>query len=82
MEKYNDPEAMELLAGYHKDGGYGLPVDQSKAFELFKRASELGSAAAHSHLGFLYYDYDGNGIELDKKKAVISYDRQVKIRRN
>ena len=66
IEKYSDPEAMVVLTTYY--GRHGLPVDQSKAFELLQRASELGSAAAHSHLGFMYHD--GNGIELDKKKAV------------
>eukprot|EP00956_Cyclotella_meneghiniana_P008595 scaffold11682_cov36-Cyclotella_meneghiniana.AAC.1 len=68
MEKYNDSKAMVILASYHRFGHNGLPVDQSKAFELLQRASELGSAAAHSHLGFMYHD--GNGIEHDKKKAV------------
>jgi len=71
MEKYNDSKAMVILASYHRFGHNGLPVDQSKAFELFQRASELGNAAAHFHLGTLYST--GNGIELDKKKAVHHY---------
>lgn len=71
MEKYNDPEAMELLARYHRDGGYGLSVDQSKAFELFKRASELGSASGHFELAILYDD--GVGVKQDKKNAVHHY---------
>eukprot|EP00956_Cyclotella_meneghiniana_P022974 scaffold44066_cov23-Cyclotella_meneghiniana.AAC.1 len=71
VEKYNDPEAMVLLASYHRFGRNGLQLDQSKAFELFQRASELGCAAAHCHLGFLYRL--GNGAEVDKKKAVHHY---------
>ena len=68
MEKYNDPEAMHLLGSYHRDGELGLPVDRSKAFELFQRASELGSAAAHYQIGVRYLK--GDGIEMDKTKAV------------
>ena len=67
-ETYNDPEAMIMLSGHYRNGQHGLPVDLSKAFELLQRASELGSAAAHYHLGSSYK----NGIEvvMDKKKAV------------
>eukprot|EP00956_Cyclotella_meneghiniana_P015675 scaffold24205_cov23-Cyclotella_meneghiniana.AAC.2 len=68
VEKYNDPEAMHLLGSYHRDGELGLPVDRSKAFELFQRASELGSAAAHYQIGVRYLK--GDGIEMDKTKAV------------
>eukprot|EP00956_Cyclotella_meneghiniana_P024257 scaffold48472_cov42-Cyclotella_meneghiniana.AAC.3 len=71
IEKYNDPEAMVLLAIYHSEGRNGLPVDKSKAFELLQRACELGCAEAHFHLG-LSYD-EGVGVELDKKKAIHNY---------
>ena len=71
IEKYNDPEAMVLLAMYLSEGQYGLPVDKSKAFELLQRASELGSATGHDHLGTTYRM--GDGIEIDKKKSVHHY---------
>eukprot|EP00956_Cyclotella_meneghiniana_P038899 scaffold161755_cov35-Cyclotella_meneghiniana.AAC.1 len=71
IEKYNDPEAMVLLAMYHSTGEYGLPVDKSKAFELLQRASELGSATGHDHLGTTYRM--GDGIEIDMKKSVHHY---------
>eukprot|EP00956_Cyclotella_meneghiniana_P007967 scaffold10584_cov23-Cyclotella_meneghiniana.AAC.2 len=69
IEKYSDPEAMVLLAScYHGNRLNGLPVDQSKAFELLQRACELGSAAAHYNLGIKYQT--GDGTEIDMKKAV------------
>ena len=71
IEKYNDPEAMKSFGSYYRDGFYGLQVDKSKAVELWKRASELGSAAGHCNLGYSY-DY-GEGVNINKKKAVHHY---------
>eukprot|EP00956_Cyclotella_meneghiniana_P031632 scaffold83626_cov28-Cyclotella_meneghiniana.AAC.3 len=68
IEKYNDSQAMVLLGFRYINGLDGLQVDQSKAFELFQRASELGSASAHFHLGNSYHL--GNGAEIDMKKAI------------
>ena len=68
IEKYNDPEAMNSLACSYMNGLDGLPVDRSKAFELFQRACRLESAAGHCHLGTRYLK--GDGTETDKKKAV------------
>ena len=68
MEKYNDQKAMVLLAVYHRKGWYGLPVDQSKSFELLQRESELGSATGHCILGSKYQM--GDGTEINMKKAV------------
>ena len=68
IEKYNDSQAMVLLGFRYINGLDGLQVDQSKAFELFQRASELGSALGHFHLGNSYQL--GNGAEIDMKKAV------------
>eukprot|EP00956_Cyclotella_meneghiniana_P016709 scaffold26581_cov26-Cyclotella_meneghiniana.AAC.2 len=68
IEKYNDPEAMNSLACSYMNGLDGLPVDRSKAFELFQRACRLESAAGHCHLGTRYLK--GGGTEIDKKKAV------------
>ena len=71
MEKYNDPYAMVFLGNYHRDGLHGLQVDQSKAFDLLQRASELGCDAGHYSLGISYQKGEGTGI--DKKKAVHHY---------
>ena len=71
MEKYNDPEAMMMLSDYYRNGEHGLPVDQSKAFELYKRASELECAGAHFHLGIIYQI--GEGTEIDMSMAVYHY---------
>ena len=68
MEKYNDPEAIVLLGRSYNEGENGLQVDQSKAFELFQRASELGCTAGHYNLGILYRN--GEGTETDEKKAI------------
>ena len=70
-ETYNDPEAMIMLSGHYRNGQHGLPVDLSKAFELLQRASELGSATGHDHLGTTYRM--GDGIEIDMKKSVHHY---------
>eukprot|EP00956_Cyclotella_meneghiniana_P038413 scaffold154201_cov23-Cyclotella_meneghiniana.AAC.1 len=71
IEKYNDPDAMVLLASYHNQGLHGLPVDQSKAFELLQRASEIGSALSYCALAMSYDD--GVGVRQDKKNAVHHY---------
>eukprot|EP00956_Cyclotella_meneghiniana_P042819 scaffold249326_cov50-Cyclotella_meneghiniana.AAC.4 len=68
MENYNDPEAIHLLGFHHTNGEHGLPFDKSKAVELFRRASELGSAGGHYSLGNSYER--GNGTEIDMKRAV------------
>ena len=71
IEKFNDPDAMLLLGQSYQDGLNGLPVDQSKAFELIQRSSELGSALGHYNVGYSY-KY-GNGTAVDEKKAVHHY---------
>ena len=68
IEKYNDPEAMNILGYCFQKGLHGLPVDISKAVELFERGSELGSASAHCSLGISYQR--GEGVKIDKKKLV------------
>eukprot|EP00956_Cyclotella_meneghiniana_P029628 scaffold72399_cov49-Cyclotella_meneghiniana.AAC.9 len=70
IEKYNDPEAMDYLGRCYLMGE-GSPVDRSKAFELFQRAGELGSASAHFSLGNSYEK--GEGTEIDMKKAIHHY---------
>ena len=68
IENYNDPNAMSTLGSYYNFGLHGFPVDYAKAVELWRRASELGSAVGHGNLGGAYLD--GRGVGLDKKKAI------------
>eukprot|EP00956_Cyclotella_meneghiniana_P024538 scaffold49403_cov23-Cyclotella_meneghiniana.AAC.1 len=66
MEKYSDPIAMVLLGSFYQHGRHGLPVDKSKAFELYKNASELEfeCAGAHLHLGMAYQEGAGTEINM------------------
>ena len=63
----NDPEGMNGLASYYANGQYGIPQNHAKALELYRRTGELGNAEAYYNIGSAYYN--GNGVELDKKKA-------------
>eukprot|EP00956_Cyclotella_meneghiniana_P004529 scaffold5580_cov61-Cyclotella_meneghiniana.AAC.9 len=69
IQRYNDPGAINSLGSCHSFGYMGLPVDVSKAAELYRRACGIGGcASAHNNLAMIYSI--GRGIELDKKKAV------------
>ena len=63
----DDAEAIFNLGNYYRDGEDGFPQDYDKAFELFVRAGDLGSAESYCNIGFAYEN--GNGAEIDKKKA-------------
>eukprot|EP00956_Cyclotella_meneghiniana_P016176 scaffold25426_cov40-Cyclotella_meneghiniana.AAC.3 len=67
IDKYNDPYAIETLGCCYESGEDGFPVDHMKAVELYKRASELGSASGHYNLGNSYRL--GRGVGIDRKKA-------------
>ena len=60
-----------MLGGCYQFGNNGFPVDCTKAIELYKHASELGSAAAHYNLGKLYRL--GKGVDQDMNKAIHHY---------
>ena len=66
-----DAEAIFTLGCYHHHGDYGLPQDYAKAFELFVRAGDLGHAEAYCCVGYAYEN--GNGVEIDTKKATPYY---------
>ena len=68
IEKYKDPMAMDCLAGLYDNGLNGYPLDHSKAVELYQSAADLGYAPSHYNLANSYYT--GEGVRLDKKKAV------------
>jgi len=71
IKKYNDPEAFHVLGFYYEFGNNGYPVDHTKAVELYKRASELGSASGHHSLGKIYRL--GRGVDQDMKKSIHHY---------
>jgi TPR repeat protein len=62
-----DAEAIFTLGIYYRNGEDGFPQNYDKALELFVRAGELGHADAYCNVGYAYEN--GNGVELDKKKA-------------
>ena len=63
----SDADAIFKLGNNYRNGEDGFPQDFDKAFELFVRAGELGSAKAYNNVGHAYYN--GRGAEIDKKKA-------------
>jgi len=65
--KLNDSEAFHELGNSYYRGGMGLPQDNRKAFELWKRGAELGSITAHYCLGIVYRT--GRGVDIDKERA-------------
>eukprot|EP00956_Cyclotella_meneghiniana_P005017 scaffold6199_cov27-Cyclotella_meneghiniana.AAC.2 len=68
IERFNDAKAMNSLGCNYSMGENGCTVDQSKALELYRRASENGSAQGHSNLGNFYYN--GIIVEKDRKQAI------------
>jgi len=62
-----DAIAIHDTGCWYKDGEYGFPQDHTKALELWHRAAELGYAGAYCSIGYAYYN--GNGVEVDKKRA-------------
>eukprot|EP00956_Cyclotella_meneghiniana_P000361 scaffold432_cov69-Cyclotella_meneghiniana.AAC.19 len=55
----------------------GFPVDNSKAIEMFHRASELRYSLAHDNLSFIYSG--GCGIELNTEKAIYHCQVAAKV---
>jgi len=64
----DDPLGIYNLGCRYAHGTLGLLQNIAKAFELWHRAAELDSAAAHSCIGYSY-KY-GEGVERDDKKAI------------
>ena len=54
------------------DGKHGFPQDYTKALELWHRAAGLGYAKACKSIGHAYNN--GEGVEVDKKKAISYYE--------
>jgi hypothetical protein len=66
--KANDPAALRHMGSEcYQEGNY------DGAFEYLTKAAELGDAAAHSMLGYMYRK--GRGVEKDEEKAVYHYEK-------
>ena len=68
-----DPDAICRLGDFHLNGQYGLEKSQSRAFELWSEAAELGSTTALCKLGMAYYDGD-KGLSQDKAKGICFFE--------
>ena len=64
--------AFHNLAGCYARGVMDMPQDFAKANELYLKAGELGCASAYLNLGYTYDN--GEGVEVDKKKAKHYYE--------
>ncbi len=62
------PEAVRML-GYLFESGKGMPKDDGKAAELYRRAAELGDAFAQLNLG-LMIDHARGGLTRDLDQAI------------
>jgi len=69
----NDAIAIHNVGVYYSDGLDKYPLDHAKALELWHRAAELGYAEAYTSIGYAYKN--GEGVEVDEKKAVHYYER-------
>jgi len=70
--KANDAIAIYSLGCDYRDGECGVRQDYTKALDLWHRAAELGYADAYTSIGYAYNN--GQGVEVDKKKAMHHYE--------
>ena len=67
----DDAQAIFHLGCYYRDGKFGFPQDDDKAFELSVRTGDLGCDKAFNSIGYAYKN--GRGVDIDKKKAKYYY---------
>ena len=60
------------LGGLGRSWESGFPQDYTKALKLYHRAAELGNAEGYTNIGYAYSN--GEGVEIDEKKAVYYYE--------
>lgn len=63
----SDASRHALELGFKYDNGLGVPVDRTKAADLYRQAAEQGSLDGMFYLGQLYER--GDGVPLDKAEA-------------
>jgi len=68
----DDPMAIYEIGICYRDGTHGYPQNNTKALELWHRAADLGHAGSYSCIGYAYSN--GQGVEVDRKKAVYYYE--------
>ena len=66
MEK-GEGQAIDMLAGYYRDGEMGLTQDMRKANELYLKAGEFGYSRGYFNLAQSYLS--GSGVEVNMRKA-------------
>ena len=71
-EDAGDAHAMFSLGSHYSNGLHGLPQDQTKGLELYRRADELGDTISCYNIGAAYKF--GYGVEIDEKEAVHYYE--------
>ena len=59
--------AINVLGQCYSDGSWGMPLDFTKANELYLKAGDHGCAGGHYNLGVSYLN--GCGVDEDRKKA-------------
>ncbi|EJK77123.1 hypothetical protein THAOC_01064, partial [Thalassiosira oceanica] len=64
-----DPIAIRRIGDFHLNGSLGLEKDETRAFELWSEAAELGSTEALFKIGFAYYRGE-RGVSQNKAKGV------------
>lgn len=66
----------QLELGRAYEDGKGVPQDEAKAVEWFRKAAEQGNAAAQNSLGVMYAH--GRGVERNREEAVRWYRKAAK----
>ena len=67
-----DAEAIYNTGNCYAQGQGGYPRDYTKALISWHRAAELGYASAYLNIGYAYNN--GEGVEIDKKRAKHYYE--------
>jgi TPR repeat protein len=66
-------EAELLLADWYYFGREGVPKDYTKAFPLYLKAADQGSAQAQNTVGYMLFS--GVGIEMDRSRGAEYYKK-------
>jgi TPR repeat protein len=67
----SDSRAQTLLGVLNHSGLGGIPQDEGKAVEWYRKAAEQGDVQAQTRLGYMYGE--GRGVAKDEAKAVELY---------
>lgn len=68
-----DPDGFATMGWYYHSGSHGLTADKKKAFELWSKASDLGSVEGSNHVANAYAE--GRGVQPDIKKAFTYWEK-------